>query len=254
MKKFLLVSVALFALILIGPKTADAVNYTLQDVQAHNTAANCWTIVGNNVYNLSGYIALHPGGSAAIIALCGTNATSAFTAMHGSSSAAQNALSTLLIGNLVVPDSIIPSAPTNLSATAVSYNQINLSWTVSIDNIGVIGYKIFRDGSQIGTSTSNSFSNTGLTASTTYSFIVSAFDAAGNAAALLIDPPTAYPEWHAIEGRRNPGILGAVAAEVRRGHPASGGSPARHGATGAVSSPGSASRPHANGGFPTIST
>ena len=42
------------------------------------------------------------------------------------------------------------------------------------------GYKIFRNGSQVGTSSTTSFSDTGLTASTTYTYAVSAYDAAGN--------------------------------------------------------------------------
>ena len=78
------------------------------------------------------------------------------------------------------PDTTPPSTPANLTATAVSSSQINLSWTASTDNVGVTGYKIFRDGVQVGTSATNSYSNTGLAASTVYSYTVSAYDAAGN--------------------------------------------------------------------------
>jgi hypothetical protein len=67
-----------------------------------------------------------------------------------------------------------------MSGTAVSSSQINLSWTASTDNVGVTGYKIFRGGTQVGASETNSFSDTGLTASTAYSYTVSAYDAAGN--------------------------------------------------------------------------
>ena len=42
------------------------------------------------------------------------------------------------------------------------------------------GYKVFRSGTQIGTSATNSYSDTGLTANTAYSYTVSAYDAAGN--------------------------------------------------------------------------
>ena len=78
------------------------------------------------------------------------------------------------------PDTTPPSTPANLSASVISSSQINLSWTASTDNVGVTGYKIFRDGVQVGTSATNSFSNTGLAASTVYSYTVSAYDAAGN--------------------------------------------------------------------------
>jgi len=77
-------------------------------------------------------------------------------------------------------DSQAPSVPTNLSASAVSSSQINLSWTASTDNVGVTGYRIFRNGVQAGTSATNSYNDSGLSPSTTYNYNVSAYDAAGN--------------------------------------------------------------------------
>ncbi len=77
-------------------------------------------------------------------------------------------------------DRIPPSAPTNLSATAVSTNQINLTWTASTDNVGVAGYKVYRNGGLIGTSTTTSYSDTNLSASTCYTYTVSAYDADAN--------------------------------------------------------------------------
>ena len=78
------------------------------------------------------------------------------------------------------PDSTPPSTPTSLSASAISSSQVNLTWAASTDNTGVTGYKIFRDGVQVGTSVSASYTDTGLSASTVYSYSVSANDAAGN--------------------------------------------------------------------------
>ena len=78
------------------------------------------------------------------------------------------------------PDTTPPSTPTNVSATAVSSSQINVSWTASTDNVGVAGYKVFRNGSLVKTTTAVSYSDTGLAASTMYSYTVAAFDAAGN--------------------------------------------------------------------------
>jgi hypothetical protein len=70
-----------------------------------------------------------------------------------------------------------------LTATAVSSSQINLAWTASTDNVGVTGYNIFRGGVKVGTAPSNSFQDGGLGASTSYTYNVSAFDAAGNTSA-----------------------------------------------------------------------
>jgi len=79
------------------------------------------------------------------------------------------------------PDTIPPSVPTALVAVAVSSTQINLSWNASTDNVTVMGYKLFRDGAQIATTSQLTFSDNGLTASTTYAYTVAAYAAAGNA-------------------------------------------------------------------------
>ncbi|WP_438351687.1 discoidin domain-containing protein [Paenibacillus sp. FA6] len=81
------------------------------------------------------------------------------------------------------PDTQAPTAPSNLTTAVVSSNQINLNWTASTDNVGVAGYQVFRDGTQVGTPTGTTFNDTGLTASTAYSYTVKAVDAAGNLSA-----------------------------------------------------------------------
>lgn len=77
-------------------------------------------------------------------------------------------------------DRTAPSIPGGLTASAISPSQINLSWLASTDNVRVTGYKVFRDGVQVSTTTSLSYANTGLIASTTYGYAVSAYDAARN--------------------------------------------------------------------------
>ncbi len=79
-----------------------------------------------------------------------------------------------------VPDTQAPTTPTNLVAAAVSYSQINLSWTTSTDNVGVTSYDVYRNNSKITTVSTTSFGDTGLAASTTYTYFVKARDAAGN--------------------------------------------------------------------------
>jgi cellulose 1,4-beta-cellobiosidase len=86
------------------------------------------------------------------------------------------------------PDTLPPGAPTNLASSNVSASGVVLSWTAATDNVGVTGYRIFQQqgsaaATQIGTSTGTSFTVTGLTAATSYSFSVRAVDAAGNASA-----------------------------------------------------------------------
>ncbi len=82
------------------------------------------------------------------------------------------------------PDTTAPSTPTGLTANAVSASQINLSWSASTDNVAVTGYRVFRGGVLLITlGNATTFQNTGLTASTAYSYRVQAIDAAGNVSA-----------------------------------------------------------------------
>ncbi len=84
-------------------------------------------------------------------------------------------------GTVATGDTQAPSVPTNLNATAVSSSQIDLTWTASTDNVGVTGYTIFRNGSPIVPNvTTTTFQDTGLASSTSYTYTVLAFDAAGN--------------------------------------------------------------------------
>lgn len=80
-------------------------------------------------------------------------------------------------------DTTAPTVPTKLNATAVSSSQINLSWTASTDAVGVTGYRIYRNGTLIASSSSTSYQSTGLASNTNYSYRVSAYDAANNASA-----------------------------------------------------------------------
>src|SRR5262249_48623410 len=77
-------------------------------------------------------------------------------------------------------DTTAPSAPSGLKSTATTSTSITLSWTASTDNVGVTGYLIFRNGTQVGTSTTTTYTDTSLTAGTQYSYTVKARDAANN--------------------------------------------------------------------------
>src|SRR6185295_4113257 len=87
------------------------------------------------------------------------------------------------------PDTTPPTDPTGLTATAVSSSQIDLAWTASTDSggSGLAGYRVERcqgagcsTFAQIATPSTNSYSDPGLTAGTSYSYRVRAIDGAGN--------------------------------------------------------------------------
>ena len=80
-------------------------------------------------------------------------------------------------------DVTAPSVPTNLVATAVSSNEIDVSWMASTDNYSVIGYHVYRDNILVATVQATQYTDTVLQPSTPYSYAVSAYDAAGNVSA-----------------------------------------------------------------------
>ena len=83
-------------------------------------------------------------------------------------------------------DTSPPTVPTSLTASAASTVRIDLSWTPSSDDVRVMGYRVFRNGGQAGTTTASSYSDTGLSPTTSYTYTVSAHDAANN-----VSPPSA---------------------------------------------------------------
>ncbi|MDQ2933203.1 MAG: hypothetical protein M3Q80_02375, partial [bacterium] len=73
-----------------------------------------------------------------------------------------------------------PSIPSSLTASPLSSSQINLTWMPSSDNVAVSGYKIYRGGIYLYTVAGTAYSDSELTANTSYTYAVSSFDAAGN--------------------------------------------------------------------------
>ncbi|MFG3336553.1 RICIN domain-containing protein [Streptomyces tendae] len=132
---------------------------------------------------------LNPDGSLVTVVVNQTGSDQRFTLRAGT----QQITSTLpakTVGTYVWPapgtgggDTAAPSVPGNLSVSDSSSSSVSLSWSASTDDTGVAGYSVLRNGSQVGTVSDTSFTDTGLSASTTYSYAVKAFDAAGNLSA-----------------------------------------------------------------------
>lgn len=80
-------------------------------------------------------------------------------------------------------DTTPPSAPGNLTATAVGGDRVDLSWSASTDNVGVDHYRVLRNNTVVGTTTGASYSDTGLTPGTAYAYVVRAVDLANNVSA-----------------------------------------------------------------------
>lgn len=70
-----------------------------------------------------------------------------------------------------------PTTPAFITAAPVASSQIDVTWGAATDDYEMGGYRLYRDALQIATTTQTSYSDTGLTPSTTYSYTVEAFDA-----------------------------------------------------------------------------
>lgn len=77
-------------------------------------------------------------------------------------------------------DTTAPSTPGSLAATGTTSSSVSLSWNASTDNVGVTGYVVSRNGTEIATVAGTTYTDTGRTASTAYTYTVKARDAAGN--------------------------------------------------------------------------
>jgi endo-1,4-beta-xylanase len=166
-----------------------------------------WTASTDNV-GVTAYDVLRaPGASGGTFASIGTATTNSFTNTGlaanttfryqvrardaaGNVSAVSNTVTQTTLA-ATTPDTTVPSTPANLAAPTTTASSISLTWTASTDNVGVTGYQILRAPgasggtfAQIGTSPTNSFTNTGLAASTTFRYQVRATDAAGNVSAV----------------------------------------------------------------------
>ena len=78
----------------------------MADVKQHNTKDSCWIVVEKRVYDITKFIASHPGGKRALLKNAGTNATAAFQKIHGESESAKLKLSDHFIGLLIEPDDL----------------------------------------------------------------------------------------------------------------------------------------------------
>lgn len=74
---------------------------TVDNVKLHNTSKDCWSIVDGKVYDLTPWIVKHPGGSKAIISMCGIDASESYNDEHSGQKRPANELAGFLLGDLV---------------------------------------------------------------------------------------------------------------------------------------------------------
>jgi chitodextrinase len=98
------------------------------------------------------------------------------------STVSSQACATPTSGTPGTSDTTAPSVPGGLGASPGD-TRVTLSWNASTDDVGVAGYRVYRNGTQIGSPSATTYTDSGLTDGTSYSYTVAAIDAAGNLSA-----------------------------------------------------------------------
>ena len=156
---------------------------------SHNRVDLSWNAASDNV-GIAGYEVLRDG---EIIATLGAVTGYADTGVEaetryeytvkaldpsGNRSSTSNAAT---VTTPAAPDTQAPTAPTGLEARPISPRRVDLSWAAATDNRGVTNYEILRDGQLLATTGDvTSYSDTTVSAQTTYEYAVRALDAAAN--------------------------------------------------------------------------
>ena len=199
--------------------TPTGAECTAASVVAAGASASNWT----NIPTLTGTLA--PGASIVYcirtsitpaqqdsLASLGIQATLSLSSHVGTWSAI-----TLADATQNIIDTQKPSTPGTPVASRTSSVRTTLTWTASTDNVGVVGYDIYRDGTLLGSVTTPSFTDTG-TALATNVYTIVARDAAGNiSAASAATSVKAYEPWYKIVNVASGYCLDGYGAEKTSG-------------------------------------
>jgi chitodextrinase len=138
--------------------------------------------------------------------------------------------SILALNNSSFTDVAAPSIPSGLNTTNLLADSYTLNWIASIDNIGVLGYHVYKDDVLIATVSSPKLSVGGLLPGTSYAMKIKAFDSEGNisdyssvlnvvtGSAIAIDTSGVLMNWN-FTGQQ--GLASVPATKVIRGISAS---------------------------------
>jgi endonuclease I/chitodextrinase len=155
-----------------------------------NTVSLSWTAATDNVavtnyeIYMNGNFKSSVSSSNVTATIQGLSASTAYSFYVVAKDAALNSspASNTVVGTttIFIPDTEMPTTPTNLAVTGNSSNTVSLSWTASTDNVGVSSYDIYVNATYKTSVAGVTATVNGLAPSTTYSFYVIAKDAAGN--------------------------------------------------------------------------
>ncbi|OOG73247.1 M4 family metallopeptidase [Flavobacterium sp. A45] len=136
-------------------------------------------VTGYNVYNGATLVTTVSGTTYAVT---GLNPSTSYTFTVRAKDAATNLSDSSNEANIttLATDTTPPSAPTALTASGTTATSTNLSWTASTDNVSVTGYNVYNGAILVNTVTGTTYTVTGLSPNTAYTFTIKAKDAKDN--------------------------------------------------------------------------
>jgi len=176
-----------------APTNLASSNVTQTSVQLSWTASTDNVgVTGYDIYKDGIFLVNTAGTSYTVNSLSASTSYSFYVKAKDAAGNVSSASNTVNITTLSVPDTEAPSSPSSLTTSNITSTSLNLNWSASTDNVGVTGYYIYQGGSNIGTTANLSYTVSGLSPSTSYSFYVKAFDDAGNisVASNTVNPTT----------------------------------------------------------------
>jgi parallel beta-helix repeat protein len=136
-------------------------------------------VVGYGVYRAGTRVGTASSATYTVTGLaCGTSYTIGVDAYDAAGNRSTQAIATTATSSC--PDTQAPSAPTNLSPSGATQTSLTVSWAASSDNVGVAGYNIYANGTEVASTTGTSYTVNNLTCGTSYTLAVEAYDGAGN--------------------------------------------------------------------------
>jgi parallel beta-helix repeat protein len=136
-------------------------------------------VVGYGVYTAGTRVGTASSAMYTVTGLaCGTSHTIGVDAYDAAGNRSTQAIVTMATSPC--PDTQSPSAPTNLSPSGATQTSLTLSWAASSDNVGVAGYNIYANSTEVASTTGTSYTVNNLTCGTSYTLAVETYDGAGN--------------------------------------------------------------------------
>ncbi len=171
----------------IAPSTPDGLTGILggpTSVQlSWQPSSDNTAVAGYHVYRDAALIATVTDGTGYVDSGLGYATTYSYQVDAFDASANASPLSAAVTVRTPARDTAAPSIPLGLKATAIRSSSVTLAWTASHDNVGVDHYSVYRGTTLIGAPVQPTFTDTGVAQGKTYSYTVTATDAAGNTSA-----------------------------------------------------------------------